>query len=74
MNHGKIITTESYYNSELASTKCEHEVSVLTDTQSLLKDVIEALSVITKGETHHLEVTVLVDKEGRMRMVRKWTV
>lgn len=74
MKHGKIVTTESYYDGNLASTKCEHEVSILTDRNSLLKDVIDAIAVITNGETHHLEVTLLVDKEGRMRMIRKWTV
>lgn len=72
--HGKVITTNSYYEGELASTKEELEVSILTTKEALLKDTIESLGVINSGETHKLELCIMIDIKGRYRIVKRWSV
>jgi len=72
--HGKTITTVSYYEGTVASTKQEIEQSLYTNRESILKDVIEALAVINGGSTSKLELCVQVDKQGRYRLIKKWLV
>ena len=72
--HGKRTTIESFYEGELRSTKHEMEVSQFSTRNDLLKDIIDALSVINKGETKKLTVEVCIDEKGRYRLVKKWLV
>jgi len=72
--HGKVIITNSFYEGQIASTKEEVEVSILSTRESLLKDTIESLSVINSGETHKLELCIMVDSKGRYRIVKKWGI
>jgi hypothetical protein len=74
IEHGKRITTESYYDSSLASTKQEIEVSLFSSKETILKDVIESLSVISSGETHKLDIIVQIDSQGRYRVIKKWII
>jgi len=37
--HGKVITTESYYDGNLSHTKQEFEVSLFTDNNTIIKDI-----------------------------------
>jgi hypothetical protein len=74
MNHGKTITTQSYYDGVITGTKQELEVSLFTDKATLLKDLIDALAVITRGETSKLTLEICVDSKGRYRLVKRWAV
>jgi len=70
--HGKRITIDSYYDGVLASTKQEYEVSIFSTKESILKDVIESLGIINSGETRRLTVEIVIDSQGRYRLVKKW--
>lgn len=72
--HGKVITTKSYYEGELASEKEEIEVSILTTKETLLKDTVESLKPLNSGETHKLDLCIMIDAKGRYRIVRKWSI
>lgn len=73
MNHGKSITTQSFYDGEITSTKQELEESIFTDKQNILKDIIEALSVINGGSSK-LTIEICLDSKGRYRLIKKWEV
>lgn len=72
--HGKEINTISYYEGAVGSTKKEIEVSLFSTKESILKDVIEALAVISNGETHTLEIQVRIDNQNRVRLIKRWTL
>lgn len=72
--HGKQITIQSYYEGAIASTKHELEVSLFSSKESILRDVIEAMSVISSGESKKLELSVCVDSHGRYRLVKRWVI
>lgn len=74
ISHGHRITTDAYFDGQLASSKQEIEISQFTTKEMLLKDIIEALSVISKGETNKLDIGIRVDQHGRYRLIRKWVV
>lgn len=74
IQHGKIITTETYYEGSINSTKREVEQSIFTDKQTILKDVIDALGMINSGETSKLTLEVCLDTKGRYRLLKKWSV
>ena len=71
---GKVITSESFYRGEVVSTKKEQEVSQLSSREQILKDMIESLDVITKGDTNKLDLCIQIDKSGRWRIVKKWVI
>jgi hypothetical protein len=73
-NHGKIIVSTSYYDGIVASIKNEYEVSLFTTKECILKDVIDALTLINKGETHKMSLDITVDSKGRYRLLKKWSV
>lgn len=73
-NHGTITTTVTYYDGQPIKTGQELSQSLFTDKQSLLKDIIDALSVISSGATTKLTVEIRLDKKGRMQLVKKWAV
>ena len=74
INHGKQTVITSYYDGSVASIKNEYEVSLLSSKENLLKDIIDALDVITRNETNKLTLEVCIDTKGRYRLVKKWMV
>lgn len=72
IKHGKEITVTSYYDGQPTSVKKMCEVSLFTNRDAILRDVIEALKVINNGETTKLELEICVDVKNRMRLVKKW--
>lgn len=72
--HGKVITTVSYYDGVLASEKQEMEVSLLSTRETILKDLIDALTHINSGETRKLDLCIMVDIKGRYRIIKKWNM
>ncbi len=74
VQHGQLITTETYYNGEVSEKRQELKLSLFTDKQSILKDVIDALSVVSSGASSKLTIEIYVDKQGRYRLVKKWLV
>lgn len=70
--HGKVITTESYYDGNLSHTKQEFEVSLFTDNNTIIKDIIDGLGVLTKGETDRVQFDITV-QNGKYRLIRRWT-
>lgn len=69
--HGKRITTETYYDGSVASTKQEIETDQFTDKQFILKEIIDLLGTINRGETTKLTIEVLIDKKNRYRLVSR---
>lgn len=69
-----LITTESYYDGQLASVKQEYEIPIFSSKPGLLRDIIEALAVITSGETNKLTLEVSIDNKKRYRIIKKWSV
>lgn len=74
INYGKRITTESIWDGAVSSVKTEFEVSKFSSKEELLKDVIEAVKVISTGETRKLNIEILLDSQNRLRIVRRWLV
>ncbi len=71
---GAVIVTDSFYDGEMVSERTEYEIPVFTTKQSLLKDVIEALSVLTSGDSNQLHLDIQCDNKGRWRLTKRWTV
>lgn len=74
IQHGKRITVESYYEGSIASTRQEVEVSIFSTKTEILKEVIQAMSVISSGETSKLNLEIGVDKLGRYRLIKRWSI
>ena len=74
IQHGHSITTDSYYDGVLVSSKLEDEISILSSPTTMLKDVINTLDVITQGKTNKLTITVIIDSKGNYRIVKKWNI
>jgi hypothetical protein len=74
IKHGKRIVTKSYYDGQVVSEHEELEVSLYSSRESILKDVIDSMLVISKGETHKLELEICIDKLGRYRLIKRWRI
>jgi hypothetical protein len=74
IEHGKRITTESFYEGKLSSSKQELEISLFTTREAILKDIIDALSLLSSSQTTKLDLCVQVDTQGRYRLIKKWMV
>ena len=72
--HGHRITTESFFNGDLMSSKQEIELSLFSSRETILKDIIEALEVISSGSSNKLDITIKVDTQGRYRISKRWIV
>lgn len=73
IQYGKHITAETIHGGEVTGIKHEYETSSFTDKQYLLKDVIDLLGTVSRGETSKLTIEVCVDKKNRYRLVSRWT-
>lgn len=69
---GRVITIESYDEGVVVKTGYAYEIPVLTTKEKILRDMIEALAVITNGETTRLELIVSVNKHGQYLLKKKW--
>ena len=69
---GKRITTQVFYDGQLVATLTDNEVENFTDRNTMLRDVIDALAVLTNGSTNKLELCIIVDKKGRFKLSKKW--
>jgi len=74
IQYGKIITTQNVIDWEIVPSKMEHEVSLYTDREKLLTDVINSLVPITSGSTKKLEICIQEDSKGRLRIIKKWPI
>lgn len=74
IEHGHVITTEAYYNGELASSKQEIEVSIFSTKDTILKDIIDSLGIINGGTSNKLQLNIQVDAQGRYRLIKKWLI
>jgi len=74
IQYGKIITTQNVIDWELTPSKVEREVSLFTTKDTLIKDLIDSLTPINKGDTKKLEICVQLDAQDRIRIVRRWAV
>lgn len=74
IQHGRRITAETIYDGRVASTTHEFETSQFTDKQYLLKEVIDLLGTVSRGETSKLTIEVCVDKKQRYRLISRWVV
>jgi len=73
IKYGKRVT-ETIYDGATIKQSEDSVSEQFTDKQYLLRDIIEALSVITKGETHKLTIEVCVDKRDRFKLTNRWRV
>ncbi len=74
IQHGKSIITTSYYDGTPTSTREEFEVSLISSRENILRDVIDAMIVINKGESHKLTIEIEVNSKGRYRLIKKWGI
>jgi hypothetical protein len=74
IKHGKLITTSSFYDGKEVSQKQEFEVSIYSTKQTILNDIIDAMGVISTGESSKLELCIKVDVRGRYQLVKRWRV
>jgi hypothetical protein len=74
IKHGKLLTTTSYYDGDIASQKQELEVSIYSSKESILKDIIDAMSVISSGESSKLDLCIKVDAKKRYQLVKRWRI
>lgn len=69
----QIIVTEGYYE-ELNSVKEEIQKSILTTKDTFIKDLMEAVGVVTRRESRDLTLKIEADKDGNpIRIVKTWT-
>jgi len=73
-DYGEVITVKAYHAGEEVSSKDAYQVSQYSTRETMLKDIIDSLQVITSGQTHKLELCIKLDNKGRYRIVRKWGV
>lgn len=72
-NGDSIIRTEGYYE-ELNSVKEELQKHVKTSKDSFIKDIMEALRVVTNRESKELTLTIKADDAGNPVLITKtWT-
>lgn len=74
LEFGKRIITETYYEGAVTKTKEEFEQPVYTNKREALKTIIDALTVITEGQTSKLNIEVCVDNKGRYKVTKRWVV
>lgn len=74
ITHGTLIIQQKYYDGAVIKTNQSVEVDKFTDRYSLLKDIIEALEVITNGTTDELNICIKLDKKGRYLIRRRWDI
>jgi len=74
ITHGKLITSQTFYDGEVKTTEQEMVVSLFTTKQTILRDVIDALAVISNGDSHRLDLEICLDSKGRYRLVKRWSV
>jgi len=72
--YGKLHTIESYEEGNVIATKKEVEKSLFSSRETMLKDIIDSISVITSGETRKLDLCINLDAKGRYRIVSKWGI
>ena len=72
--YGKKIVTESYYDGKVQTTKNELEVNIFSTRETILKDIIDALGVISGGETTKLSLDIRIDAQGRYRLIKRWSI
>lgn len=73
IDYGRVITIESYYAGKLIddTKKTQYEQSIFSTKETLLKDIIESMNVITNGTTKNLVLEVKVQDE-RIRIIKTW--
>jgi hypothetical protein len=74
MNYGSIITRETYHDSTVISTKVEYEQSIFSERESLFKDIIEAMAILTNGSTKKVTLEIKIDDKERIRILKRWSV
>lgn len=75
IEYGKIHTIESVHDGKVIedSKKIQYEQSIFSSKDSLLKDIIESMEVITSGTTNKLSLEIKVSDE-RIRIVKVWSI
>lgn len=74
IQYGKIITTQNVIDWEFSPARTDYEVSLYSNQDSLLKDVVDSLAPLRNGTTNKLEICIKQDDKGRIHIVRKWPV
>lgn len=74
IEYGEEITRRKKYAGEVIGTINELEKEQFTEKQFILKEIIEALGVVTSGTTNDLALRIQVDKRGRYKLTQRWRV
>jgi hypothetical protein len=74
IEYGKEITTKSFFDGELSATKLEYEQTLLSDKNLLLKDLIEAITPLSKGETTKMTIELRVDQKNVYHLKKRWSL
>lgn len=72
MDYGKRITTESYHEGRLSSTKVEVSAPMIVrDKNEALRELMNALDLITSGGT--FQVTIKIDADPTTHHLKRIT-
>jgi len=66
---------ETIYNGELSTYQVDLVKSFDTDAHSIMRQIIEALAHINKGETRRLDLTIVANEAHEpTRMTKRWVI
>jgi len=66
------ITSESSEHGKVTKTQVEYEIPVPSNQAEILKDLIDALTPLTKGESNKLLLEIRVNDKGHWKMIKRW--
>ena len=70
--HGHRIVTESYFDGRLVNTKEDFDIPIFTTRETMLKDIIDAIAVISNRSTRELTINLKLDDKDRIKLTKKW--
>jgi hypothetical protein len=73
LQFGKKMTSESYFNGILKSTKIEYSMpTLITDKSQVLTELMDCLDLIESRQTNHVTIVVQADpKTGKIKLITK---
>jgi len=72
LQYGKIITSDSFFNGKPTNRQVAYSIPVIvTDKSQLLGEIIKAIDLISKKQTHTLKLTVHAGKDFGLKMLTK---
>ena len=75
LNGDKVYITDIIQKNEIIGVApIEYEQSIHTERESLFKDIIEAMAILTNGSTKKVTLEIKIDDKERIRILKRWSV